>query len=101
MTRLATGCRPGAVIRMLDDPATLYAAKDDPTGFVDYEVLMVIDEIQLAPELLRPIKGFGRPGPDTRPFPADRVIPGFRAANPARRTTWPHGGDRVVAVFAR
>ncbi|MGH3898138.1 MAG: ATP-binding protein [Pseudonocardiaceae bacterium] len=56
LTRLAAGRRPGAVIRMLDDPATLQAAKDDPTGFVDREGLMVIDEIQLVPELLRPIK---------------------------------------------
>jgi uncharacterized protein len=56
LTRLAAGRRPGAVIRMLDDPATLQAAKDDPTGFVDHERLMVVDEIQLVPELLRPIK---------------------------------------------
>lgn len=56
LTRLAAGRRPGAVIRLLDDPATLQAAKDDPTGFVDHEELMVIDEIQLVPELLRPIK---------------------------------------------
>jgi predicted AAA+ superfamily ATPase len=40
----------------LDDPATLRAAADDPTGFVEHDGLMVIDEIQLSPELLRPIK---------------------------------------------
>ncbi|PZS38054.1 MAG: hypothetical protein DLM62_15810 [Pseudonocardiales bacterium] len=56
LTRLAADRQPGAVIRMLDDPATLRAAKDDPTDFVDHQGLMVIDEIQLAPELLRPIK---------------------------------------------
>lgn len=56
LTWLAAGRQPGAVIRLLDDPATLQAAKDDPTGFVDHEGLMVIDEIQLVPELLRPIK---------------------------------------------
>lgn len=56
LTRLVATRRPGAVIRLLDDPATLRAAKDDPTGFVDHQGLMVIDEIQLAPELLRPIK---------------------------------------------
>jgi uncharacterized protein len=44
------------VLRPLDDPATLRAAIDDPTGFVDHDGLMVIDEIQLAPDLLRPIK---------------------------------------------
>ncbi len=56
LTRLATAGRPGTVIRLLDDPATLRAAQDDPTSFVDHDGLMVIDEIQLVPELLRPIK---------------------------------------------
>lgn len=56
LTRLAASDRREAVIRLLDDPATLQAAKDDPTGFVDHQGLMVIDEIQLVPELLRPIK---------------------------------------------
>jgi AAA domain len=54
--QLAANRQAGAVIRLLDDPATLQATKDDPTGFVDHPGLMVIDEIQLAPKLLRPIK---------------------------------------------
>lgn len=56
LTRLATAGRPGTTVRLLDDPATLRAARDDPTGFVDHDGLMVIDEVQLTPELLRPIK---------------------------------------------
>jgi uncharacterized protein len=56
LTRLAAGDRPGTVIRLLDDPATLRAATEDPTTFVDHEGLMVIDEVQLVPDLLRPIK---------------------------------------------
>ena len=56
LTRLTAGRRPDAIIRLLDDPATLQSAKDDPTDFVDHDGLMIIDEIQLAPELLRPIK---------------------------------------------
>jgi predicted AAA+ superfamily ATPase len=56
LTRLAAHRRAATVIRLLDDPATLQSAKDDPTDFVDHEGLMVIDEIQLVPELLRPIK---------------------------------------------
>jgi predicted AAA+ superfamily ATPase len=56
LTRLAAGRQPSAVIRLLDDLATLQAAREDPIGFVDHEGLMVIDEIQLAPELLRAIK---------------------------------------------
>jgi predicted AAA+ superfamily ATPase len=56
LTRLATAELSGTVVRLLDDPATLQAARDAPTDFVDHAGLMVIDEIQLAPELLRPIK---------------------------------------------
>ena len=56
LTRLATASLPGTVVRLLDDPATLRAAQDEPTGFVEHDGLMVIDEIQLVPELLRPIK---------------------------------------------
>jgi uncharacterized protein len=56
LTRLIAGQRDGSVIRLLDDAATRRAAVDDPVDFVDHEALMVIDEIQLAPELLRAIK---------------------------------------------
>jgi predicted AAA+ superfamily ATPase len=56
LTRLIAGRRHGAVIRLLDDAATRRAALDDPVDFVDHEAMMVIDEIQLAPELLRAIK---------------------------------------------
>ncbi len=56
LTRLAADSRPGTVVRLLDDAATLRAAHDDPAGFVEHGRLMVIDEIQLAPELLRAIK---------------------------------------------
>jgi predicted AAA+ superfamily ATPase len=43
-------------VRLLDDAATLRAAQDGPAGFVEHNGLTVIDEIQLAPELLRAIK---------------------------------------------
>lgn len=56
LTRLTAAQRPGTAVRLLDDAATLRAAQDDPVGFVDHDGLMVIDEIQLAPELLRAIK---------------------------------------------
>lgn len=56
LTRLAAGDRPATVVRLLDDPATRRAAEDDPTGFVDHDGLMIIDEVQLVPELLGPIK---------------------------------------------
>lgn len=42
--------------RDLDLPAVRQAAIADPTGFVDYPDMMVIDEIQRVPELLLPIK---------------------------------------------
>jgi predicted AAA+ superfamily ATPase len=44
------------VVRLLDDAATPRAAQDDPAGFAEHDRLMVIDEIQLAAELLRAIK---------------------------------------------
>lgn len=72
LTRLAAGDRSGTVIRLLDDPATLRAAKDDPTGFVDHDGLMIIDEIQLVPELLRPIKV----GVDLDPTPGRFLLTG-------------------------
>lgn len=56
LTRLTAAQVGGTVVRQLDDPATLRAATDDPSGFVDHDGLMVIDEVQLSPGLLRPIK---------------------------------------------
>jgi uncharacterized protein len=46
----------GAEWRNLDNPGTLAAAKADPSGFVDQPNLVVIDEIQRAPDLLLAIK---------------------------------------------
>lgn len=56
LTRLTAASRPGTAVRLLDDPATLRAAQDDPVSFVEHDGLVVIDEVQLAPELLRAIK---------------------------------------------
>jgi predicted AAA+ superfamily ATPase len=61
LTRLAAESRAAesraeTLVRLLDDAATLRAARDDPAGFVEHDRLMVIDEIQLAPELLSAIK---------------------------------------------
>lgn len=56
LARQLSASSPGSEVRLLDDPATLRAATDDPSGFVEHDGLLVIDEIQLAPELLRPIK---------------------------------------------
>src|SRR6478609_5626295 len=56
LARLAAQDRPGALTRLLDDPATLRAARDDPATFAEHDGLLVIDEVQLAPELFRTIK---------------------------------------------
>ncbi|MEV0229536.1 ATP-binding protein [Nonomuraea sp. NPDC050786] len=40
----------------LDDPAILAAAEEDPVAFVQHDGLLMIDEIQRAPQLLLPIK---------------------------------------------
>ena len=72
LARLAAEASPNAVIRLLDDPATLRAARDDPTEFVEHDGLMVIDEVQLAPELFRSIKV----AVDTDPRPGRFLLTG-------------------------
>jgi uncharacterized protein len=72
LTRVAADGRPGTVVRLLDDAATLRAAQDDPAGFVEHDGLMVIDEVQLAPELLRAIKVLV----DTDPRPGRFLLTG-------------------------
>ena len=47
---------PAAEWRSLDNALTRQAALADPTGFVDFRDLMVIDEIQRVPELLLAMK---------------------------------------------
>lgn len=56
LARLIAARIPASVTRLLDDPATARAAVDDPAGFVEHQGHMVIDEVQLVPELLRSIK---------------------------------------------
>jgi predicted AAA+ superfamily ATPase len=56
LARLAGARTQPTTIRLLDDPATARAAHDDPAGFVEHDGLMLIDEVQLVPELLRSIK---------------------------------------------
>ncbi len=66
-TTLARQFEPEYGYVSLDDPATLAFAQDDPTGFVAaLPDPVILDEVQRAPELLRPIKlavdGDRRPG---------------------------------------
>ena len=56
LVRLVAADRPGTLTRLLDDPTTRRATVEDPSGFVDHDALMIIDEIQLAPQLLSSIK---------------------------------------------
>jgi predicted AAA+ superfamily ATPase len=72
LARLAAQVRPNSLIRLLDDPATLRAAQDDPASFVDHDGLLVIDEVQLAPELFRSIKV----AVDTDPRPGRFLLTG-------------------------
>jgi uncharacterized protein len=72
LARLAAQERPNALVRLLDDPATLRAAQDDPADFVDHHGLLVIDEVQLAPELFRSIKV----AVDTDPRPGRFLLTG-------------------------
>jgi uncharacterized protein len=72
LARLAAQALPNALVRLLDDPATLRAARDDPADFVDHNGLLVIDEVQLAPELFRSIKV----AVDTDPRPGRFLLTG-------------------------
>jgi uncharacterized protein len=72
LARIAAQASPNALIRLLDDPATLRAARDDPSGFVEYDGLLVIDEVQLAPELFGSIKV----AVDTDPRPGRFLLTG-------------------------
>jgi predicted AAA+ superfamily ATPase len=62
----------GAEWRNLDAASTRQAAIADPTGFVDFPGLMVIDEIQRVPELLLAIKE----QVDTDPRPGRYLLTG-------------------------
>jgi len=72
LARVAARTSPNALFRLLDDPATLRAARDDPADFVEYDGLLVIDEVQLAPELFRSIKV----AVDTDPRPGRFLLTG-------------------------
>jgi uncharacterized protein len=56
LVKLAVGDRPDTEFRRLDRPNDLAAAKFDPETFVQSQSLLVIDEVQRAPELVLPIK---------------------------------------------
>ena len=80
--------------RDLDSPIIRQAALTDPAGFVDYQDMMVIDEIQRVPELLLPIKV--QVGNDPSPG---------RYCSPARHGCFryaarPDGDHRTLAVLA-
>ena len=66
--------RADARVVTLDDPPVLSAAQADPVLFVRHDGLLVIDEIQRAPELLLPIKAA-----------VDRDPPAARGSTPSWR----------------
>ena len=65
LVKLAVGDRANTEFRRLDRPNDLAAAKFDPETFVRSQSLLVIDEVQRAPELVLPIKA--RVDDDRRP----------------------------------
>lgn len=56
LARAVASSLPDPTFRLLDDPVVLQAAQNDPVTFVEHDGLLVIDEVQLAPELFRAIK---------------------------------------------
>ncbi|MEN3358844.1 MAG: uncharacterized protein V7637_2826 [Mycobacteriales bacterium] len=72
LARVAAARAAQTAVRLLDDAATLRAALDDPAEFVRHDGLMIIDEIQLAPDLFRAIKV----AVDTDPRPGQFLLTG-------------------------
>jgi len=56
LARAIVADTPSAAMTTLDNPGVLAAARADPVTFVEHEGLLVIDEVQRAPELLLAIK---------------------------------------------
>ena len=56
LVRVVTAGRADVAERRLDRPTDLQGARSDPESFVDHPGLLVVDEIQRAPELVLPIK---------------------------------------------
>lgn len=56
LARIVAAQREPVRALTLDDPVTLRAALEDPTGLIEHEGLLVIDEVQRAPGLFLPIK---------------------------------------------
>lgn len=65
-----------ARIATLDEDRTLAAARADPVTFVEHEGLLVIDEVQRAPELFRAIKAHV----DREPRPGAFLLTGSTSA---------------------
>ena len=99
LARLAARGRPNSVVRLLDDPATLRAAQDDPASFVDHDGLLVIDEVQLAPGAVPVDQGRRRYRPASRAIPAHRIRPGAGVAAAPRRAAGTNGDHRALAVL--
>ena len=64
--------QPKRQARFLDDPQTRLAAESDPVGFLDFDGLMLIDEVQRVPELWLAIKNIV----DRDPRPGRFVLTG-------------------------
>lgn len=71
LVQLIANGRP-VEMRNLDRPEDLRAAESDPSGFVDFDRTMVIDEVQRAPELFLAIKATV----DTDPRPGRFLLTG-------------------------
>lgn len=56
LARLIAADSPGAELRYLDEAAVRSAAQADPALFVRHDSLLIIDEVQRAPDLLLAIK---------------------------------------------
>jgi uncharacterized protein len=70
--RAVTKKKRNVLMRTLDKPTELASARSDPENFVLHDGLLVVDEIQRAPEIILPIKA----RVDLNPKPAQFLLTG-------------------------
>jgi predicted AAA+ superfamily ATPase len=96
--------------RFLDDPQTRLVAESDPVGFLDFDGLMLIDEVQRVPGLWLAIKKQSNSGPrpigkstPSRTGSSTRCSVPIQVSSPASRsfaaaTTYPASPGAVIRL---
>ena len=109
LVKVALADRDDVDMRRLDRPVELAAARRDPESFVRHDGLLVVDEIQRAPELILPIKA--RVDDDPRPgqyvltgsarLLGLRALPDSLIGRSETIELWPFSQGELVGVVDR